>query len=159
MSDMAVILSDLISPSPKLLLKQEHIDLLFTGQFAPSSAALRDLRGNHENYAFCAGKPGSERSPPVVNWSAGGLVAEGELPLSEMPKGTVTWEGMLNVLWAMNREKRLAVFFATQLIPVGDEKANELAVMFMRDAWNAFGRHLREGFFCSKRFILDISLS
>jgi CubicO group peptidase (beta-lactamase class C family) len=139
MLDVGAILNDLISPSPKLLLKQEHIDLLFTGQFAPSSASMRDLRGDHENYAFCAGKPGNTSSPPAVNWSVGGLVAEGELPLSEMRKGTVTWEGMPNVLWAMNREKRLAMFFATQLIPVGDKKANELAVMFMRDAWKAFG--------------------
>lgn len=134
MPDMGAILSDLVSPSSKLL-RHEHIDLLFTGQFAPSSAALRDLRDNRENYAFCAGEPGSF-GPPAVNWSVAGLVVEDELPLSRMPKGTVTWEGMPNVLWAMNRERGVGMFFATQLIPVGDEKANELAVTFMRDAWN-----------------------
>ena len=137
MSDMGALLSDLISSSSKLL-KREHIDLLFTGQLAPSNAALTDLRGCHENYAFCAGKSRST-GPPSVNWSAAGLVVEDELPLSEMPKGTVTWEGMPNVLWAMNREKMLGMFFATQLIPVGDERANELAVTFMRDAWKMFG--------------------
>ena len=136
-TDMAIILGDLISPSPKLL-KQEHIELLFTGQLAPSSAALEDLRGNHENFAFCAGLPGGA-GPPLVNWSAGGLVVEAELPVSCMPKGTVTWEGLPNVLWAMNREKRLAMFFGTQLIPVGDRIANELATTFMKDAWNKFG--------------------
>jgi CubicO group peptidase (beta-lactamase class C family) len=136
-SDITAILCDLISSSPTLL-KQEYINLLFTGQFTPSSTALRDLRGNHDNYAFCAGIPGSVGSP-LVNWSAGGLVVEEQLPVSCMPKGTVTWEGMPNVLWAMNREKGLAMFFATQLIPVGDRTSNGLATMFMRDAWNNFG--------------------
>jgi CubicO group peptidase (beta-lactamase class C family) len=137
MLDMAAIMSDLISPSPRLL-NQTHIDLLFEGQFSPSSTALKDLLVDHDNYAFCVGKPRSTGRPPL-NWSAAGLVAEGELPLSHMPKGTVTWEGMPNVLWAMNREKRLGMFFATQLIPVGDEIANELATTFMRDAWSKFG--------------------
>lgn len=48
-----------------------------------------------------------------------------------MPAGTVTWEGMPNVLWAANREKGLAMFFATQVIPVGDEKANGFATAFI----------------------------
>jgi len=135
MSDIAKILSDLISPSPTLL-EQEYIDLLFNGQL--EGAALEDLRGNHDNYSFCAGMPGST-GPPALNWSAGGLVAEEELPVSRMPKGTLTWEGMPHVLWAMNREKRLATVFATQLIPIGDKSANELATTFMRDAWNKFG--------------------
>jgi CubicO group peptidase (beta-lactamase class C family) len=138
MLDMAAILGDLVSPSPRLL-KQEHIDLCFKGQFELSSASLRDLRGDHDNYAFCAGRPGNTDSPEV-NWSASGLVVEEEeLPLSCMPKGTVTWEGMPNVIWAMNREKGLGMFFATQLKPVGDEIANELAIKFMRNAWKTFG--------------------
>ncbi len=41
---------------------------------------------------------------------------------------------------AMNRERKLGMFFATQLIPVGDKKANDLALMFMRDAWSAFSK-------------------
>lgn len=137
MLDMGSILGDLISPSPRLL-RQEHIDLLFTGQFAPTSQALKDLREFDGNYAFCAGKPGNA-GPPSVNWSPAGLVIERELALSGIPKGSVVWEGMPNVLWAMNREKGLAMFFGTQLIPVGDEVANDLALTFMREAWSKFG--------------------
>lgn len=139
-SDVGTIFSDLVSPSPKLLKQKSHIDLLFTGQFAPSSASMSDLRSNHENYGFCAGTTSATSEAPLLNWSAAGLVAEEEkLPLSRMPKGTVTWEGMPNVLWAMNREKGLAMFFATQLIPVGDKHANERALEFMSGAWSKFG--------------------
>jgi CubicO group peptidase (beta-lactamase class C family) len=135
--DIGVILGDLISSSPRLL-QQKSIDLLFRGQFAPSTTALKDLRGNPDNYAFCAGIPSSNTGDLAVNWSAAGLIVEEQLSLSQMPRGTVTWEGMPNVLWAMNREKKLAMCFATQLIPVGDEIANGLAVAFMRNAWNVF---------------------
>ncbi|KAG8165417.1 hypothetical protein KVR01_005692 [Diaporthe batatas] len=139
-SDVGAILSDLVSPCPKLLKQKSHIDLLFIGQFVPSSASMNDLRGNPENYGFCAGTPSAGSGAPLLNWSAAGLVVEEEkLPLSRMPKGTVTWEGMPNVLWAMNRERGLATFFATQLIPVGDKLANELALEFMSGAWSKFG--------------------
>lgn len=136
MADMAAVMADLVSPSPKLLKQKDLVDLLFEGQFAPSSAAMQGLRGNPENYGFSSGKPSI---PPAVNWSAAGLVVEEEeLPASYANRGTVMWEGMPNVLWAMNREKGLGAFFATQLIPFGDEVANELALAFMKDVWTQF---------------------
>lgn len=140
MLDFGAVLSDLVSPLPKLLGQKRHVDLLFAGQFAPSSGSKNDLRGNHENYGFCTRKLAAESGAPLLNWSAAGLVVEdAELPVSRMPRGTVTWEGMPNVLWAMNREKGLGMFFATQLLPVGDKVANELALEFMSGAWRRFG--------------------
>lgn len=38
----------------------------------------------------------------------------------------------------MNREKKVGMFFGTQLLPVGDKIANGLALLFMRNAWNKF---------------------
>ncbi|KAI7780291.1 hypothetical protein LA080_016138 [Diaporthe eres] len=140
MLDFGAVLSDLVSLVPKLLQQEQHIDLLFAGQFTPSSASMTDLRGSNENYKFCAGTPTAGSAAPLLNWIAAGLVVEDEeLPLSRMPRGTVTWEGMPNVLWAMNREKGVGMFFATQLLPVGDRNANELALEFMSSAWSNFG--------------------
>ncbi|KJZ72600.1 hypothetical protein HIM_07959 [Hirsutella minnesotensis 3608] len=135
MSDMAKLLGDLISGSSKLL-GQESIDLLFKAQFSPSSAALASLRGDKDNYTFVLGKTHDKQDSPPVNWSAAGLVMEEDIPHSGLPAGTVTWEGMPNVLWAMNREKGMAALFATQLLPVWE--ANELACLFMRNAWKRF---------------------
>jgi hypothetical protein len=78
-SDVAAIFGDLISPYPTLL-KRVNIDLLFIGQSPPWSNALRALRGSDDNNGFCAGKL-TDTGPPSVNWSAGGLVVEKELPL------------------------------------------------------------------------------
>lgn len=141
--DVGAVLSALLASSPVLLKMKEHYDLLLTGQFAPGGASLADLRAESDNYGFVTGKASgqeSESAPPAVNWSAGGLVVEDEaLPVSALPPGTVTWEGMPNVVWAVNREKKRAAFFATQLVPVGDAKANALALAFMKDAWSIFG--------------------
>lgn len=132
MLDMGKILSDLIAPASKLL-EPKYVDLLFEGQL--SDPCLVNLRENNENYAFCMGKA---HDVAPVNWSMAGLTAEAELPLSRLPKGTVIWEGMPNVMWAMNRQKGLASFFATQLLPIGDKQANDVAVEFMKSAWAAF---------------------
>jgi hypothetical protein len=96
MLDIATIISDLISASPKLL-GETSLTVFFERQFSPSSALLTDLLIDHDNYAFCIGQT-SIKGPPPLNWSAAGLVAEDELALSHIPKGTVTWEEMPNVL-------------------------------------------------------------
>ncbi|KAJ3498626.1 hypothetical protein NLG97_g971 [Lecanicillium saksenae] len=129
--DMGKILSDLISERPKLL-ELKYRNLLFEGSL--SGASLADLRNDAENYAFCMGK--HPRGEPPINWTMAGLKAEAELPLSKLPQGTVVWEGMPNVMWTMNKERGLASFFATQLLPIGDEKANDAAVEFMKCAWS-----------------------
>jgi hypothetical protein len=38
----------------------------------------------------------------------------------------------------MNREKGLGIIFAMQLLPVDDEKTVDLAIAFMRGAWDKF---------------------
>jgi hypothetical protein len=68
----------------------------------------------------------------------GGLVAEETLPLSHIPTGSVTWNGMPNVVWVMNREKGLGLIFATQLVPVDDPKTVGVAMHFFRDAFDHF---------------------
>jgi hypothetical protein len=135
--DLCALLADLISSSSKLL-KKEHIDLLFEPQFAPGSPSLSYIRSETENYTAPAGIPTSMKEPPI-NHSLGALVVEGELSLSHMPAGTVTWNGMSNLIWAMHREKGLGFVFATQLLPVDDEKTVELAMSFMREVWDRFG--------------------
>lgn len=46
---------------------------------------------------------------------------------------------MPNFIWAMHREKGLGAVFATQLLPVDDEKTVDLAMEFFRGVWGRFG--------------------
>jgi hypothetical protein len=66
-------------------------------------------------------------------------VIEEAIPLSGMPAGTVTWNGMPNLIWAIHPEKGVAMAFLTQILPVDDEKTMELAMGFMRAAWKTVG--------------------
>jgi hypothetical protein len=127
---------DLMSPFPKILSKQ-HVDLLFEPQLEAQSSAATALRNSITEFGDPCGIPRGTLNPRV-NWSMSGLVVEDFLSLSHFPAGTVTWSGMPNVIWAVNREKGLGMIFATQLHPFDDEKTTELARLFFREAWDEF---------------------
>ncbi|KAJ7671162.1 beta-lactamase/transpeptidase-like protein [Mycena rosella] len=114
-------------------------DLLFLLQLA--AAALSNLRGTkeRENYAAPAGVG-------LVNWTMAGLLVEGDdaLPVSKMPPGTVTWNGMPNVVWAMNREWGVGMLFAMQLVPMDDEKTMGIMIEFFQGAWATYGTPLQK---------------
>jgi len=137
-SDFHILMADLMSSSSKILSTKECIDLVFEPQFPPGSAALKALRGLTEDYEYPAGIPRDAIDPPV-NYSVGGLVVEDQLPLSSFPKGTVTWNGYPNVVWAMNQDKGLGMLFATQLVPVDDPKTVDIMMDFFQAAWAYFG--------------------
>ncbi|KAJ7826312.1 beta-lactamase/transpeptidase-like protein [Mycena leptocephala] len=116
--DLGVLLADLIGPASKIL-KKETVDLLFAPQLAEGGRRSR----------VCAARRRG-RYPP--------LRAHG-LPLG-MPAGTVTWNGMPNVAWAMHRERGIAMVFATQLVPVDDEKVVKIQMEFFKGAWATYGK-------------------
>ncbi|KAF7353649.1 Protein kinase [Mycena venus] len=153
--DFGVLFADLIGPASKIL-SAESINLLFTPQLADGSKALADLRGEKkgETYATSLQLPAPvevdgvptlpvwdlEGKGLTLNWTLAGLLVEGVhgLPLG-MPPGTVTWNGMPNVVWAMHRERGIALLFATQLIPVDDEKVVKIQLEFFKGAWATYG--------------------
>ncbi|KAF8133074.1 beta-lactamase/transpeptidase-like protein [Mycena galopus ATCC 62051] len=141
-SDLGVLLADLISPSGSKILTPASVDLLFAPQLSPGSKALADINSEkeRENYAAPAGI-GAAPEGLAVNWSMAGLVVEGDaaLPVSKIPPGTVTWNGMPNVVWAMNRARGVGMLFATQLVPVDDEKAVAVMMEFLKGAWATYG--------------------
>ncbi|KAJ7469761.1 beta-lactamase family protein [Mycena galericulata] len=155
--DLGALLADLLGPASKIL-SPASVDLLFSPQFAEGSKALADLRGEKEGSIVV---PVAQAMPapvevdgvptiPVwdiegkglaVNWTLVGLLVQGEQSvILGMPPGTVTWNGMPNVVWAMHRERGVGILFATQLVPVDDEKTVELQVQFFKGAWATYGK-------------------
>ncbi|KAJ6500514.1 beta-lactamase family protein [Mycena sanguinolenta] len=153
--DLAVLLADLISLAPSKILSAESIEHLFTPQLGENSKALADLRGEREGETYA---PSLKLPAPVLvndvptlpvwelegqglalNWTFAGLLVEGThgLPLG-MPAGTVTWNGMPNVVWAMHRARGVALLFGTQLIPVDDEKVVKIQMEFFKGAWETY---------------------
>ncbi|KAF2113238.1 beta-lactamase/transpeptidase-like protein [Lophiotrema nucula] len=136
-SDFHTLMIDLMSSFSKVLKEKRSLDLLFEPQFAPGSLALAALKGDTAVYEYPAGIPRDMLDPPVY-YSMAGLIEEGEFTLSHMPAGTVTWNGFPNVIWAMHRAKGLGMIFATQLEPVDDGKAVEIAMNIFQEAWRNF---------------------
>ncbi len=149
MSDLARLFGDILSPDCKLLRRQEHRDMLFSPQLTPGSPAHQALLAENTNYGFLLpleeGTPHeiawTLSPPPAVNWTVAGVLLEAEDTLlgSGLPKGTVAWEGLPNLVWTMNRETGRMMLFGTQLLPGYDIGAHNLATRFMRDAWKTFG--------------------
>ncbi|KAJ6576445.1 beta-lactamase family protein [Mycena vulgaris] len=132
--DLGTLLGDLLAPASKLL-TPANVDMLFAPQLA-DGAPLVDLRAWTDKYA--ASTPVMGPPVPSVNWTMAGLLMQGESSAG-MPPGTVSWSGMPNVVWAMNRERGVAMLFATQLVPVDDEKTVAIIMKFFRSAWETFG--------------------
>lgn len=149
MSDIARLFGDIMSPNCRLLKKQEHRDMLFTAQLTPESPAHKSFLEEPTNYGFLLpleeGVP-AETSwacspPPRANWTVLGTLLEedGALPGSSIPCGTVTFEGLPNLIWTMNREKGRMMLFATQVLPDYHVRSHNLARRFIETAWKAFG--------------------
>ncbi|KAL2213299.1 beta-lactamase family protein [Sarocladium strictum] len=147
--DLALLFSDLMSPTSKLLQRQEHRDLFFTPQLTRESFAHQSLLAEITNYGFLlplqqgvSHKVSWALTPsPAVNWTAAGVVMEEDNTISGtgIPGGSVSFEGKPNIIWIVNRERGRMLFFGTQLLPGYDVKAHNLAVQFMYDAWKTFG--------------------
>ncbi|CAF9906938.1 MAG: hypothetical protein GOMPHAMPRED_004975 [Gomphillus americanus] len=135
-SDYGKLLTALMSASSVQanILSKDSIDLLFSGQL--SGKALSDFRADTETYAAPTGLHANVTNPKVNFTAAGALLVEEEIPLSGFPSQTLTWNGMPNVIWSVNREIGKAAVFATQLLPVDDEVAIELAMGFLKGAWS-----------------------
>lgn len=137
-ADVKIMLLDLLGPKSKLLNK-ESVDFLFEPALAAGSAALDKIRHDEETFAKTIGLEPDVNGTAVNFTAAGALVTLEEVPQSHLPAGTLTWNGWPNLIWTINREKGIATLFATQLVPVDDEKTLVHMVGFLRSAWKMYG--------------------
>lgn len=140
--DYTRVLADLMKASPTLLTK-ESVDLLFTPQFADGSASFKALQAAKGFGVFDGwlGLPLSEGADLQYNHGLGGLVIVEDIQSEKYfkPKGTLTWGGMPNLLWAVNREKGIGLLFATHVLPWGDVETQRLWKVFENEVWRNFG--------------------
>ncbi|KAF2680475.1 beta-lactamase class C and other penicillin binding protein [Lentithecium fluviatile CBS 122367] len=133
-SDYLLVLSDLLKDSPTLL-TPTSIEALFTPQFATDSKAQKTMYALGE--FTWAPVTGRSAEGVVPNHALGGFIATHDIERENYfkPKGTLTWSGMPNLAWNINRERGLATFFATQVVPWNDEKSQALGAAFETAVW------------------------
>lgn len=63
----------------------------------------------------------------------------GELVMSNkengMKSGTMTWSGLPNLLWSIDREAGLNLFYASQIVPFGDYKSGVMQREFEKEMY------------------------
>jgi hypothetical protein len=50
-----------------------------------------------------------------------------------LPKGTLSWGGLPNLKWFLNREHGVAAIYASQVLPSGDKLSIELSNSFFSE--------------------------
>jgi CubicO group peptidase (beta-lactamase class C family) len=141
--DYTRVLADLLKDSPTLL-KKESVDLLFTPQFAPDSAPHKALQAGRSMGMFdgMIGLPFSEPADKIqYSHGLGGLLIVEDIKTEKYlkPAGTLTWSGMPNLLWSLNREKGIGFLYATQVFPYGDPESQRLWKVFETEVWRNLG--------------------
>lgn len=135
--DYTSVLADLLKDEPTLL-RKKSVDELFAPQLAPGSKALAALSA--DQFARSPALDGSLEGVET-NYALGGLLLMKDVKRENYfkPKGTISWTGMPNLVWSVNRERGLALFIAIQVVPWADKNSVDLAGRFETAVW----RHLK----------------
>lgn len=148
-SDFVAILQDLLKERP-VLLRKESVEEMFTAQFEPRTPQYRGLVEQQVCFLFrsplsCKNLTrdnsqalhkqltGDATGNPEVAFGLGGLVVQEDVP--NLPAKTMTWNGMPNIGWFINRDRDLGAIYVSQVLPPGDAKSVELLGEFWREIW------------------------
>ncbi|KFY99116.1 hypothetical protein V498_01012 [Pseudogymnoascus sp. VKM F-4517 (FW-2822)] len=121
-----------ICASDGKLLTGKMVDEMFTPQLpaGPQRAltiyndALADAK------TFTSRKAGTK-----LNHGLGGLLVLSD-DETGLKSGTMTWSGLPNLLWSIDRRSGLSLFYAGNLIPFGDFKSHKMQQLFEREVYS-----------------------
>jgi CubicO group peptidase (beta-lactamase class C family) len=128
-TDYIKVLADLIAPQPTLLKVDTINNSLAAPQMGPAHAGRKDLAGARGG-AVAANAAAVSDAPPL-NYGCGGMVITGDTDI--LPAGSLSWGGLPNLKWFINRELGVGAIYATQILPHGDAKSIELSNEFFRE--------------------------
>jgi CubicO group peptidase (beta-lactamase class C family) len=132
--DYLKVLADLILPKPTLLKVETIETLLAAPQIPTDSPAVKALVGARSG-AIAANAAATLE--PTLNYGLGGLVMTKDSPV--LPQGTLSWGGLPNLKWFLNREHGVAAIYASQVLPAGDGLSIELSNAFFSEVMRLNG--------------------
>lgn len=122
------------------LLSPASVDLMFTPQLtSASTAGLKDFMYSPMG-AFFIGEMFPEKKH---SWGIGGILFL-EDHEGRRRKGTLSWGGMANTFWSLDREAGLAITVGTQLLPPGDRVYESVVTEVEKGVYAMAGRSGKE---------------
>ncbi|KFZ10494.1 hypothetical protein V502_08091 [Pseudogymnoascus sp. VKM F-4520 (FW-2644)] len=114
------------------LLTGKMIDEMFTPQLARDSQRALTLYNDAlaATETFTSRKAGTE-----LNYGLGGLLVLSD-DETGLKSGTMTWSGLPNLLWSIDRRSGLSLFYAGNVIPFGDHKSHKMQQLFEREVYS-----------------------
>ena len=110
------------------LVQPETMDMLFRPCLSPESASAFQTARSVQHGQQDDGKMPLP-APTVSDYSLGGMIAM-EGVTGGRKKGSMSWGGLPNLSWIIDRESDKIAFFASQLLPPGDQETVRLVRRF-----------------------------
>ncbi|KAF5873049.1 putative beta-lactamase family protein [Botrytis fragariae] len=129
------ILTSLLSDD-EILLKKSTTTEIFKPQI--SEEAVEGIRASFVCADFFQRMFSSQIPERELIHGLGGLFIEEDIGGGKK-KGTLTWSGMPNLLWSIDKEAGLACLYASNVLPFGDPKSHEMQQMFEKEMYKKFG--------------------
>ncbi|KAK9241725.1 beta-lactamase [Lipomyces tetrasporus] len=130
-TDYIEILASLLRDDGRLL-RSETTESMFTPQLSDAckDSLMKKLKVKEVNQIFTANtKIGTE-----FTFGLGSMLTLEDLETGRK-KGTLTWGGLPNLFWWIDRETGVCGFYATQVIPPGDLKSTEMYTLFEKEIY------------------------
>jgi CubicO group peptidase (beta-lactamase class C family) len=112
------------------LLRSETIDEMFTPQLSEGSVkALEDFNAFYQSGAFASVQNGTK-----VSWGLGGMLFLEDY-FTGRKKGTLTWSGLPNLQWTIDREAGFCALYAGNVLPFGDFASGDMQIKFEKEMY------------------------
>lgn len=117
-----------------VLLKPESVDEMFKPQLGEGSqVALTQFVRNYNGMLI-----GEFNNDIPVQHGLGGLIFQAD-DEGRRKKGTMSWGGLVNPFWLIDREAGVALTFGTQVMPPGDPYCKEVTGIVERAVYRMAG--------------------
>ena len=127
------ILESICSDDGRLLMS-ETIDAMFMPQL---SQECQQKFGSAMEVLGTAGIFSSRPPGTAISHGLAGMVLTQGTDTG-LGAGTMSWSGLPNLLWTVDRERGLCLFYASNVVPYGDFKSHEMQQLFEREIYKRY---------------------
>lgn len=116
------------------LLKSKTIEQMFTPQLSAGTLEgfSTGMRLSTQFGLFSSHEPETK-----VNHGIGGLLILSDKPTG-LRSGTLSWNGLPNLLWTVDRTSGLSLFYASNCVPFGDQTSHKMQQLFEKEMYTRF---------------------